>query len=338
MDEQLAALLEAHVAYELRQWRGRALERHIDAETGAFREWAETVTLAGLLDVETARSAVRRLALERPLPDELAATLAALVRHLLRLRLHRETTVNEVVDQAVFEEGVALAADLEDARTALIRGAADNPVYAAFASELLYHGIKDYLFSDQALLKRIPGVSALVSAGTSAVNRSMPGLEAQVEKRVRAYIESNLTRTLRNSEELLLQSLTAERIRALGDELWENLAETPMAVDHALGERDIDALVGYGHTLWQQLRETEYVDALVVEAVDRLYELHGDDSLATLMGRLGLGETYLAEQAHELLPPLLDTARDSGALEALIRRRLRPFYRSKAAASALGKN
>lgn len=336
MSDRLQAVLDAHVAFELRQWRGKTLEKHLAAEASAIWEWASALPLNQLADVERVQAAARRLALELPLPDELAETVAAMARHLLRLPLHRETTVSEVLDQTVYEEGVELTAGLGRAREALIRGAGENPVYAALASELIYHGIKDYLFSDQALLKRIPGVSSLVNAGTSAVNRGAPGLEAQVEKRVRSYIESNLSRTLERSEEFLLEALTPERIRELGDELWGLLADQPLAIDDALADEDIDALVWYGHRLWGQLRETEYVAALVDEGVAHFFALHGDDSAASLLERVGVTEDVLVDEACTLLPPLVEVARETGFLEAFVRRRLEPFYRSKAAAEAIG--
>lgn len=336
MDDRLQALLDAHVAFELKQWRGKTLDKHLAAEASALWRWAEDLPLNQLADVERVQAAARRLALDLPLPDTLAETIAAMTRHLLRLSLNRETTVSEVLDQAVFEEGVELVAGLEQARTALIRGVSDNPVYAALASELIYNGIKDYLFSDQALLKRIPGVSSLVSAGTSAVSRGAPGLEDQVEKRVRGYIESNLASTLERSEEFLLAALTPERIRELGDQLWDLLADRPLAIDHALTDADIEALVHYGHRLWGQLRETEYVVALVDEGVAHFFTLHGDDSVASLLERVGVTEDVLIDEACTLLPPLVEVACETGFLEGFVRRRLAPFYRSQAAADALG--
>lgn len=335
MDKQLQALLDAHVAFEVRQWRGKTFDKHLDDEARALWRWLAELPLDQLADIGRTQDAARRLALDLPLSDALAETIAGMVRHLLRLQLNRDTTVSEVLDQAVFEEGVALVASLEQAHVSLIRGASQNPLYTALASELIYNGIRDYLFSDQALLKRVPGLSSLLNAGTDAVNRNAPGLEAQVEKRIRSYIETNLTRTLENSEEFLLEALTEERIRDLGDKLWDVLADRPLAIDRAFTDDGIDALVAFGHRVWGQLRETEYVAALLDEGIAHFFALHGEDSVASLLERLGLTEDTLAGEATTILPPLVEVADETGYLEAFVRRRLEPFYQSKPAADTL---
>lgn len=335
MKESLQALLNAHVEFELNQWHGEALQRRLQVEAKALWQWLEKLPLSRLADRKRSQDALRRLALELPLPAELAETIAAMAQQLLALESNRKTTVSEVLDQEMFEEAVELFAGLEEARMSLIRGAADNPLYSALAAELIYNGIRDYLFSDQALLKRIPGLASLVSVGSSAVNRGAPGLEAQVEKRIRAFIQGNLARTLENSEEFLLAALTPERIRALGDKLWQRLAERPLALDHVVTDDGIDALVTYGHRLWGQLRETEYLAEMLDAGVDQFFELHGEDSVASLLERIGLGADTLAAEATRILPPLVEVARDSGYLEALLRRRLEPFYQSRAARDAL---
>lgn len=335
MPKQLQALLDAHVQFELRQWRDKAMTSHLDAEAQTLWRWLSAISLNQLADKQRVQDAARRLALDMPVPDALTDTIVAMAQHLLRLPKNHDTTLSEVLDQALFDEGVELIGALKDARASAIHSVSNNPLYTAMASELIYNGIRDYLFSDQALLNRIPGLSSLMSAGSSAVNRSAPGLEAQVEKRVRAYIETNLGRTLENSETFLLEALTEERIRELGDKLWSRLSERPLAIGRALTDDDIATLVGFGHRLWCQLRETEYLADMLDAGVAQFFALHGEDSVAALLERIGLSEQTLAAEAVTIVPPLAKVADEAGYLEGFVRRRLEPFYQSEAAAEVL---
>lgn len=331
----LQELLEAHVAFESEQWRGQALVKHVDEQARALWGWLDTVSLNQIIKVEQAQEVARRQLLESSLPGAPSEAMTELVRQILHLPLHNETRLHEVLDQTLYEEGVELAASMEQARTALIRGISDNPVYAALASELIYNGIRDYLSSDQTLFKRVPGLSSLFNAGADVINRNAPGLEAEVEKRVRAYIENNLAQTLRNSEQVLLEMLTADRIRALGGQVWNMIANRSLAVDEALNNDDVDALVSYGHRLWCQLRETEYMAELVDASMARLFDIYGDKNITQLFEGFGLDEDTFTEQMTTLLPPLFEAADTSGHLEAVIRRRLESFYESDAAARVL---
>ncbi|MEQ8799068.1 MAG: hypothetical protein RJQ08_08000 [Salinisphaeraceae bacterium] len=336
MDERCRALLDAHVAFELRQWQGKALDKQVAAEVQHLWDWLAATPLEALIDAATIGNVVRESVLTREPGPGLAAGIGATIRRVLDDPLHADTRVADVLDQSVFEVGVALAADMEDARHALIRGVTRSPVYAAVASEVLYHGIRDYLFSDRALLRRIPGVSSLLSAGAGAVSKRLPQLEVQVEKQVRAYLEANLSRTLAQSETFLAEALTADRIRALGDQIWEALADRPLLAARVLTDDDVDALADFGVVVWNQLRDTEYVDELVARVIDAIYAEHGSRPVTDLLADVGVDAPGLARDAQRLIKPLAARARADGSLEALLRRRLEPFYASSAAAKVLG--
>ena len=336
MNETARELLDAHVAFELRQWRGKALERHLAREVGHLWDWAGETPLAAVADAATVRGAARRLVLERSLGEDLAAEVGAIARHLVAHPVNRETTVADVIDRELFDRGADLVADLEDLRERLIRRALHGRLYRMLASDLLYHGIKGFLFSDRALLQRIPGVSSLLRKGAGSVNKRLPGLEAQIERQVRAYLEGNLERTLRHSETFLLGTLTAERIHALADEVWAAAADRTLAADDVLDVDETEALTDFGLAVWERLRASDYVRTLVDAAIDDFYGRWGDRPLTEAAAIVGIGRDTLEREALALAPPVVDALRESGYLEALIRRRLEPCYASKAAARLLG--
>lgn len=329
-------LLEAHVAFEMAQWRGETGQQRLTELVDVFWHWAETTTLNAVIDVDTLRGVAERLALDIELPDHLAAVIGAIADELVRLEVNRDTRVRDVIDQSLFEEGVSLTVELESLRVRLIRQLLNSPVYTALASDVLYQGIKDYIFSDSNAIRSIPGVSRLLKSSSAAVSRRMPGLEAQVESRVRAYIESNTARTLARTEAYLLESLDAERIRALAEEVWAAAADKPLSVADAIEPAELQRLIDYGLQVWRSLRETEYVGRMIDEGVQRYVAWHGDDTLAELMGQVGIGRDVLLTETEQLAPVIIEGLADTGLLEALIRDRLAPFYASQAFAAALG--
>lgn len=335
MNNQLDKLLDAHVAFELSQWRGKALERNLKAEAVAFWAWAQEIRLDELSHPGRVQATARRLVLEMELPDALADMIADVAKHLVGLPLNRETTVADVLDENVYDEGVELLIELQSLREALIKASMESPVFAAMASEVLYQGIKDYVFSDSGVLKAIPGVSSLISRGTSAVNKRMPKLEAEVEKRVRSFLETNMTRTLKRSETFLLETLTAERIRAIAAELWDAIADVRLSAGDTLADDDIDRLAEYGLTVWRQLRETEYLEQMIDAGIARFFELYGRRPVAELLESVGVTEKLIRQEAVAQLPPLVEVALEADYLEAFLRRRLEPFYHSRQAAKAL---
>lgn len=328
-------LLEAHVAFELAQWQGDPGAERMTRLVDTFWAWADKTPLNAVVSAATVRQAGVRLALDIDLPDALAGVIGQLVDELIRLEVQRTTRVQDVVDQALFDDGVVLFIELEELRARVIKRLLDSPVYTALASDVLYQGIKDYIFSDSAAINSIPGVSKLLKGSSSAVSKRLPGLEAQVEKRVKAYIENNTAKTLARSEQYLLDSLDDERIRAIADEIWAAVHDKPLSIADVVDSKELQSIVDYGLRVWQELRETEYLGVLVEEGIQRYFDAHGDQSLAELMAHVGVDRALLQAEAQQLAPEFVSGLVETGLLETLIREQLVPFYESAACRDAL---
>ncbi|HET7315386.1 hypothetical protein [Salinisphaera sp.] len=328
-------LFEAHVAHDLAAWRGKAGRARLAGRVESFWRWAERVTLAEVVDRDTARAATERLVLDLELPDRLAAVIGEIADELVRLEVNRSTRVRDVIDQSLFDDGVDLVVELETLRARLIQRLLNSPVYMALASDLLYQGIKDYIFSDSGAIRSIPGVSRLIKGSSSAVSRRMPGLEAQVETRVRAYIEANTARTLARTESYLLESLDARRLRALADEVWAAIADQPLSIADAVASHELQRLVDYGLQVWRSLRETEYLGVMIDQGVQAYFARHGDDTLAELMSHVGVDRKILAAEVDTLAPMLIEALESTGLLETWVRDQLADFYDSAAFAAAI---
>lgn len=328
-------LLDAHVGFEMQQWQGAGSARRIRSEIDSIWAWAEKTPLNALVDMDTVKDAAVRLALDMELPDDFARVIGAIADDLIRLEVNKTTRVQDVVDEALFDEGVSLFVELEALRARLIKRLLDSPVYTALASDVLYQGIKDYIFADSGAIKSIPGVSSLIKGSTSAVSKRLPGLEAQVEKRVRSYIENNTAKTLARSEQLLLESLDEARIRAIAADLWTQMHDAPLSIDELVDAEELQKLVDYGLRVWKELRQTQYLGDLVNEAVGCYFVRYGDRPVTELLAQVGVDRELLRREADTLVPVLVNGLTESGLLEPLIRRRLKAFYGSKAFDNAL---
>ncbi|RJS91402.1 hypothetical protein [Salinisphaera sp. Q1T1-3] len=330
-----ARLRDAHVAFELAWWRGEEGAARARRIGDRVWDWAEVTRLDAVVDAETISETAVRLALDFPLPTHLAGMIGAIADDLVRHEINEDTRVRDVVDQSLYDDGVALFVALEALRSRLIKRLLNSPVYTALASDVLYQGIKDYIFSDSGAIRSIPGVSRLIKGSSSAVSRRMPGLEAQVEKRVRAYIENNTAKTLARSEAYLLESLDEARIRAIADEIWNASADKPLSVAGLIDTDELQRLVDYGLAVWRSLRETEYLGVMVQTSVRQFFARYGDHTLAELAGHVGLDRETLADEIEALAPTLIEGLDETGLLARLVDDQIGAFYDSPAFDKAL---
>lgn len=325
-------LLEAHVAFELGQWQGGALQAGITDEVAAFCAWSETLTLNQITSAARIQQVARERVLAGDLPEELSETINAITRHLIDLPVNKETRVQDVVDDRIFDAGVDLAIELRHLRQEIIGQAVESPLYAMLVAEILYNGIKSYL---SATAKMASG-SKLLSKGTKMLSKGLSVLDDQMEKRLRSWIEENSGTLARQSRKFLDHALTDERIREVAEEVWKDARRSRMSISEALHDGDIEAISEFSRQAWLHLRETEYVRELTDEGIAEFFRRSGDTPVIELLAMVGLNQEILEREAQSFAPRLVEAARESGALEAMIRRRLRPFYESDQAAALLG--
>lgn len=330
MSNSANELLEAHVAFELAQWRGKTLNKRIKEDVTAFCAWSKNITLDEFSSAGQVTEIARRLVHEMPLPEDITGIIGTVAKHLIALPVNAETRVADVLDEALYDEGTELVIQLKDLREELIRQAVNSPVYGNLVSEILFNGIRDYLTSDNAVTQKIPGMS-LINKGAGAISKRIPDLE----NRLRSSVEKNLNRTIRQSEKFLNDSLTDERIRGIAEELWDMIQHSPLSVADVLEEEEIDDLIAFGFKLWLHLRETDYLIELIREGIEQVFNEYGDHSLAKLLDMVGVNKKLLQAEALAIVPAIVEVADESGFLEETIRRRFEPFYASKEAAKLL---
>ncbi len=332
MNSQSQALLDAHIAFELKQWRGKALSKTLKHEYKAIWGWAEEVTLDQFSSAEKISDIALRFVSEMSLPEGITGVIGTIAKHLIALPVNRETSVADVIDPELFDEGVELIVSLKHLREELIRQSINSPVYATLVSEILYNGIRDYLGSENIFTQKVPGMGKLLKKGGDALNKRIPN----IEERLRGYIEKNMQRTVEQSEKFLINALNDDRIRHLATEIWDMIQESPLSVADVLGDDEVDEIVKYGFTFWLHLRKTDYLAELIREAIEKVFAEYGEMPLSELLDSVGVSKKLIEKETLIIGPQLVEVLDESGFLEATIRRRFEPFYASKEATAALG--
>lgn len=333
--DQADKLLEAHIAFELKRWTSSKMTKELEPLLDGLWAWLENTHLSAMLEADTAVDTALRWLDDWYLPDTLTVLVGSIAKRLVQLPVNTETRIGDVVDDELYEAGVELIVDMDQLRENLIKQATESPLYAMLISNVLYSGIRDYLSSSSGAVQKVPGMGSLLSKGSAALNKRMPGLESAIEDRLRNFIRGNTEKSIRNSQQFLLDALGPEQIRELSDEIWRDAKDARLSVSDMVSNQDIDRLASFGLQVWHELRQTEYIQELVREGIQGFYEVYGSQSLAELLKHLGLDRETLDTEIRTLAPDLLKHARDTGLLESALRLQLEPFYRSSACTKLL---
>lgn len=325
MPDDLQAMLDAQVRYELKRWEGDALKRAVGEEVDALYAWLGTVTVRDLApDAETLAQLASRL----PITDEVVA-LAAEVVVAAHVSLGREgSAAGDLLRRDDVRAFNAALADLEDARREVLDLVTTSEAYARLVSHVVYHALKAYALTENLLARKIPGASSLVRFGQRSLSSAAPGLEANLDRQLTAFVQANISDTLRESRRFLDATLDAPMLAAMMDEAWDGIASRSVAsVAGAVSSDDVHALTSALAPLARDLQQSGLVGDVVAAGVAAVLDRKPDRTVAALLDEAGVNAAGLAEEAVTLLRPAVRRAVETGYAEARIRARLEPFYR-----------
>ena len=321
------SMLDAHVQFEVQRYAPENLERTVREEVLALLEWLEDVNLNAVLSPAQVLAGIRRTVIEGPVTDELVAAVKQSVLTAYAYLEEDETQVDEILPRELFDQGVDLLIEMEDLRRHITHQLVTSSVYSMLISNVLYHGIKDFLLTENVLARKIPGASSLIKLGQKSLNSAAPQLEGNIDKQLIKFINGNLQTTIADSEKFLDQALDAKTMTKLGGEIWDANSEEEMAeLTNYVDGDDLETIVHIGHAFWLHYRQTEFFYALVEAVVNDLFERYGERSIPSLLDEVGITEAMIVREVHAWAGPGIETARATGYLAARIRAHLSAFY------------
>ena len=331
------AMLEAHVAW----WRTRLtddamLEAWMRLELDRILSDAAQLKLKEVVSAAQIKAVAKRYAVDLDLKGGIPELVSNVARALYNSPAHDKTRIVDVLPEPHFLDMLDKALELEALRADLVRGVAATPIFTAFASDLLYNGIRDYVTSQSEVAQRIPGASSMMKLGKSVLNRARPDLENTVEQGLRKYISRTVEATAHQSAELLIKRLDSHTLRGMALEIWQGLKTTP--IGHFKREiRQLDMEEGFvlGYAYWGALRKTPYFIALLDAGIDSFFKQYGDETLTALLDDLGITEDMMIAEGMRFAPPVIKALSKKKLLDPVITRQLQDFYDSPEVAAIL---
>ena len=334
--ELTSKLEEAHVQFLLGRLQGEGLQATIDRELAAVWEWGGAVSLNDVLDRELLITTIIRLVETAPFNQELRAIVVKSVITGIQSEFNDGTTIQHLVPKTEYDKAISHFAKFEKLRMDVIRMVLESPIYSELITDVLYHGIKDYITTENVVVKKVPGVGALMKAGAKSLNKAMPSLEGAAEGTIKKFIASNLRSSVELSEKILNNALSEGNIKTIADHFWKTVSEKDFSkFKNYVSEEDIDNSIAIGDDLWNEMRKAEYLHNMIRGIVNHILDENGDKKLADLVDEIGYTQEYVANELKQVLPGALGREALWQLVEARVRASLADFYSSEACAEAL---
>ncbi len=331
----LETMLEAHVQHEIGRWRGEALQASVREEVEALFEWLDTVTVREVAPPATVARIAGEALSRLDVTDDLLAAVADAGAAAHGSLLEHDGRLGDVVAKEHLDSVVAVLVGMDGVRREVLEVVTTSTAYARLVAHVVYHGLKSYVLTENLIARKIPGASSLVRLGQRGLNSAVPGVEAGLDRQLTAFVQANITDTLRESRRYLDEILEPPMLTAMADEAWDGLVDRSVSsLAGSAASADVEGLVELGVPLLRQVRDAGLLGRLVETTTERLLEQQGDRYVGDVLRDLDLEAEPLVGDVVAVLGPALEHADSTGFLESRVRARLEPFYRSRGGAAA----
>lgn len=330
-------LLELHIQHEMASFDEAVFMTWIREESETLLDWVRTVNISQFVSAQKIKDVIRTNVVERDIPETLAEIADEASSHLFTSEQHLNTHLSEIISDSQYEEFVDKLLELDEQRKEGLNRIIDLPIYRDLISGVLYQAMTRYIYESNIISKNVPGVSSILKMSSMVVNKAVPKLGGAVEENVRSYISNNIVFLLKESKSFLEDRLTDEELKESAMDFLDLLEDKTLGeFQEGMDSIDLSEFVALGNEFWLRFRDTEYFKNAYELMVDYFFEKYSEANLGVLLDDLAITEDEIMDEAERFAPQIVNTFKESGQLEGIIRRRLARFYASDAALSCLG--
>lgn len=321
-------LLDAQVAHHLDRFSGDRLDATLIALIEDQLDAAGQHQLADLLDREAVTAVVRRAMATVPG----SAVVSGIVEVGTRFA-HDGPWEPFLLGESVAQEQVADLAtavlELTPAVERALEQLTDSPLVGVVASRFMGRIAAEVISANQAVASKVPGLGPLVSFGTSAASRLRGAADRQFEGLIDDAVGKGGTFAVRRLNRIFIDTLRDPTTREAILQVWDQASgERVIGLGAYAAHGEISGVIDAAHELAVTALGTEQLAHIAALMVDALFDWFGGYTLAEVLDHLEWPRDAVVAHLARLTPYIVETLRDSGDLERLIRAQLEPFYSS----------
>ena len=219
---QLEKLYQAHLEYELSQWKGQNLKDNLKKEIESLYDTLAEIPAEEFIDKKTILDLTKKYLTAREIGKEEEELALALSEATHKVIGSNKEVLTSLFTKEIFDRSMNLGMGMKELRKDVIHTVINSPVYTKMISSVMYNAIADFIGGENAFAKNVPVASSILKMGQDFLG-NIPGMQAGIEKNLTAFIQSNLQNSLKQSEKLLNQELDSKTSKELTDEIWNFL-------------------------------------------------------------------------------------------------------------------
>ncbi len=320
-------LLDAQVAFVLQELTGPSGAALVAADARALVAALDEAPLRAVVDAGTVRATVHDAVAAVGDSAAVDAMVATIVPALRDLDANAEHTLGDVVMWGGVEAIVAVLTRSEQLREEVLRRLAQSPAVSTLSLRFVQALVGDAVQQNRERAERLPGMKSVLGVGDLAARTARGMAPKQLNDVVGGVADRGAQAAMERVSRAFVDAFDEEVVRTAVMQVWDLHAEDSIAGLRAyLADGDVEDLAANAHALWLDLHATPWFAAVLDAAVDGFFDRYGDATVGEVRAELGIDLDLVETVVERHATGVVAALHASGELEALVRRRLAPFY------------
>ncbi len=279
---------------------------------------ADKILLKDVIQLEQLLSVVQKYAFELNLGADILEFIGVAAQKVHREAIHSNTIFNDLLSDEAFELWLFKILELEQLKDYIQKNLQHNPQIQHVSLQLA----NQILESNTPWLKQLRQYTVKQNKISSKVISFIQDQQQNIELK----LEHQLAHAIRKQLSLIIL-LPNEDLADIATHIWSEikqrtLKETLSQVQ-SIDFEDFFILV---YESWKELRQTEFMQQVILNIVEAFYEYFSDYSLQELLHSVGLDENDLFIEADRFVPHCLGALDQHHLLDDIIKSLIAPFY------------
>jgi len=282
---------------------------------------SDQILLKQIIQLESLQEVVQKYAFELNLGAEILEFIGVVSQRIHDFAINDHTQINELLSDESFELWMYKILELDQLRHYIHDNLQHNPQVKHVSLQL----------ANQILEGNTPWLDHLRKLNTHqyGLGSKILGFIQDQQQHIELKLEQQLAQTLvKQLGHIIL--LPNEELADIALHLWEDIKQRTLKETYSQFQAiDFEEFFILVYETWRQLRQSEYLQQVVLDVVAGFYDYFAEYNLQELLQSVGLDEEDLHQEARRFLPFTLQALEQQGLLDGIIQALISSFYDSE---------
>ena len=283
---------------------------------------ADQILLKYIIQLEQLNAVFEKYAFELNLGADILEFIGFVAQKTHKFSVNSHTILHDLLSDESFELWLFKILELEQLKDYIQDNLQHNPQIQHVSLQL----------ANQILESNTPWLNQLrqYNSKQSNIGSKVLSFIQDQQQNIELKLEQQLATAIRKQVSQIIL-LPSEDLADIATYIWDEVKQ------HSLKEMlsqvesiDFEEFFILVYETWKELRQTDFMQALILNVVAAFYEYFGEYSLQALLHSVGLNENDLFIEADRFIPYCLGALDTHNLLDDIIQSLIAPFYHNQA--------